>query len=139
LLLDRRYFISFRNCPNNKCFLAIVLDSVTFTYLLKFSSMGFFYLNSKANYSLLSSSKKRMKLTILSIIFTQDSEFRLFFGRIENIKICFRDLLTFKRQKISKADRCTRLRFIHKNHKHQQSSIAKKEKNPWVVINCCFL
>ena len=39
--------------------------------------------------------KNRTKLTILSNFSTQDSEFRSFFGRIEDTTICFRDLLTF--------------------------------------------
>ena len=34
-------------------------------------------------------------LLILSIFSTQDSEFRSFFGRIEETINCFRDLLTF--------------------------------------------
>ena len=55
-------------------------------------------------YGLLNSHKKRTKLTILSIFFTQDSELRSFFGRIKEIINCFRDLLTFnwrnKRDKI---------------------------------------
>ena len=51
---------------------------------------------SKANYGVLNSSKKRTKLTILSKEDAQDSEFRSFFGRIEDTIICFRDLLTFK-------------------------------------------
>jgi hypothetical protein len=41
------------------------------------------------------SQKNRTKLTILSILLTQDSEFRLFFGRIQETINCFRDLLTF--------------------------------------------
>ena len=36
-----------------------------------------------------------MKLTILSTEGAQDSEFRSFFGRIQDATICFRDLLTF--------------------------------------------
>ena len=36
-----------------------------------------------------------MKLTILSISFTQDSEFPLFFGKTEETIICLRDCLTF--------------------------------------------
>ena len=32
---------------------------------------------------------------MLSIFFTQDSEFRSFFGRIDETINCFRDLLTF--------------------------------------------
>ena len=51
---------------------------------------------SKAIYGLLNSSRRRTKLTILSIFFTQDSEFRSFFGRIEETINCFRDLLTFR-------------------------------------------
>ena len=50
---------------------------------------------SKAGYGFLNSSKKRTKLTILSIFFTQDSEFLSFFGRIEVAINCFRHLLTF--------------------------------------------
>ena len=45
---------------------------------------------SKVSYGLLNSSKKRTKLTIL-----RKEEFRLVFGRIEDAKNCFRDLLTF--------------------------------------------
>ena len=41
-------------------------------------------------FGLLDSPKKRMKLTTLSIFFTQDSEFSSFFGRIqETIYIAF--------------------------------------------------
>ena len=36
-----------------------------------------------------------MKLTILNTFFTQDSDFRLFFGRIEEAMNYFWDLLTF--------------------------------------------
>ena len=50
----------------------------------------------KANYEILSSSKKRTKLTILSTEGAQDSEFRSFFGRIQDAIIWFRDLLTFR-------------------------------------------
>ena len=39
-----------------------------------------------------------MKLTIPSIFFTQDSEFRSFFGRIEKTIIFFRDCLIFRGQ-----------------------------------------
>ena len=40
--------------------------------------------------------KKRVKLTILSIFFNQNSsEFCLIFGRIEETIICFRNSLTF--------------------------------------------
>ena len=43
--------------------------------------------------------KKRTKLfTILSTEDAQDSEFRSFFGRIEDTINCFRDLLTFKKE-----------------------------------------
>ena len=38
-----------------------------------------------------------MKLTILSTEGAQDSEFHSFFWRIRDAKICFRDLMTFKR------------------------------------------
>ena len=48
----------------------------------------------KANYGFFNSSKKRTKLTILSREDAQDSEFRSFFGRIEDTINCFRDLLT---------------------------------------------
>ena len=49
----------------------------------------FFYLSkgqkiSKANHGVLNSPKKRTKLTILSREDAQDSEFRSFFGRIED-------------------------------------------------------
>ena len=44
----------------------------------------------------LNSSKKRTKLTQEE---AQDSEFRSFFGRIEETIICFRDLLTFRKRK----------------------------------------
>ena len=50
---------------------------------------------SKANYGALNSPKKRTKLTILSKENSQDSEFGSFFGRIEEIIICFRECLTF--------------------------------------------
>ena len=50
---------------------------------------------SKANYGFLNSSKKQLKLTILSKEDAQDSEFSLFFGKIEETTNCFRDLLTF--------------------------------------------
>ena len=50
---------------------------------------------SKAIYGLLDSPQKQTKLTILSIFFTQDSELRLFLGRIQETINCFRDLLTF--------------------------------------------
>ena len=50
---------------------------------------------SRANYVFLNSPKKRTKLTILTKEDAQDSEFRSFFGRIEDTKNCFRDLLTF--------------------------------------------
>ena len=50
---------------------------------------------SKAIYGLLNSSKKQTKLTILNIFSTQNSEFRSFYGRIENTIICFLNLLTF--------------------------------------------
>ena len=39
--------------------------------------------------------QKQTKLTILSKEYAQDSEFRLFFGRIEETTYCLRDLLTF--------------------------------------------
>ena len=51
----------------------------------------------KKKYGVLDSSKKQMKLTILSTEGAQDSEFRSFFGRIQDATICFRDLLTFRR------------------------------------------
>ena len=50
---------------------------------------------SKANYGFLNSSKETTKLTILIKKDAQDSEFCLFFGRIEDTIICFRDFLTF--------------------------------------------
>ena len=50
----------------------------------------------KAIYGVLNSSKKRTKLTILSIFFTQDSEFRSFLGIIEKTIICLGDCLTFR-------------------------------------------
>ena len=50
---------------------------------------------SRKKYGVLDSSKKRTKLTILSTEGAQDSEFRSFFGRIEDTIICFRDCLTF--------------------------------------------
>ena len=50
---------------------------------------------SKANYGFLNSPKKGTKLTILSKEDPQDSEFRSFFGRIENPINCFRDFVTF--------------------------------------------
>ena len=46
---------------------------------------------------LLSSPKKRTKLTILSKEDAQDSEFCSFFGRIKDTINCFQDLLTFTR------------------------------------------
>ena len=46
-------------------------------------------------YGLLNSHKKRTKLTILSIFFTQDSEFCSFLGIIEKTIICLGDFLTF--------------------------------------------
>ena len=51
-------------------------------------------------YGVLDSSKKRTKLTILSTEGAQDSEFRSFFGRIENTINCFWDLLTFSWTKL---------------------------------------
>ena len=57
-------------------------------------------MNTKANlekkYGVLNSSKIGTKLTILSTESAQDSEFCLFFGRIQDAMICFRHLLTFK-------------------------------------------
>ena len=50
---------------------------------------------SRKKYDVLDSSKKQMKLTILSTEGVQDSEFHLFFGRIQDAIICFRDILTF--------------------------------------------
>ena len=50
---------------------------------------------SKANYGFLNSPKKRTELTILSEEDPRDSEFPLFFGRIEDTINCFQDLLTF--------------------------------------------
>ena len=50
---------------------------------------------SKANYGFLNSPKNRTNLAILSKEHAQDSEFCSFFGRIEETKIYFRDLLTF--------------------------------------------
>ena len=44
---------------------------------------------SKANYGFLNSVKKRAQLTILSEEEAQDSEIRLFFGRIEDTINCF--------------------------------------------------
>ena len=49
---------------------------------------------SKANYGVLNSCKKRTKLTILSKEDDQTSEFCSFYGRIEEILNCSRDLLT---------------------------------------------
>ena len=43
----------------------------------------------RAIFGLLNSPKKRWKLTFLSLFSTQDSEFRLFFGRVEDTIICF--------------------------------------------------
>ena len=51
--------------------------------------------NLKKKYGVLDISKKQTKLTILSTEGAQDSEFRLFFGRIQDAIIYFRDLLTF--------------------------------------------
>ena len=51
--------------------------------------------NLEKKYGVLDSSKKRTKFTILSTEGAQDNEFRLFFGRIQDAIICFRDLLTF--------------------------------------------
>ena len=50
---------------------------------------------SKAIYGLINFPKKWLKLTIPSIFSTKDSECISFFGRIEEIVICLRDLLTF--------------------------------------------
>ena len=44
---------------------------------------------SEANYGFLNSSKKRTKLTMLSVENAQDSEFCSFFGRNEDTKNCF--------------------------------------------------
>ena len=46
-------------------------------------------------YGLLDTPKKLTKFTILSIFFTQDSEFCSFFGRIQETINYFPDLLTF--------------------------------------------
>ena len=48
-----------------------------------------------ANYGVLSSPEERTKLIIRSRVDAQDSEFHSFFGRIEDTKNYFRDLLTF--------------------------------------------
>ena len=56
---------------------------------------------SKANYGVLISSKKRTKLIILTREDAQDSEFRSFFGRIEETIYCFRDLLTFRQNPLT--------------------------------------
>ena len=53
---------------------------------------------SKANYGVLKSPKKRMKLTILSIFSSQDSDFCSFSWRIKEAINCFWDLLTFNSQ-----------------------------------------
>ena len=58
---------------------------------------------SKANCSVLNSSKKQTKLTRLSKDDTPNSELHLFLGRIEGTINCLRDLLTFKVQQ-SKAN-----------------------------------
>ena len=55
---------------------------------------------SKANYDVLNSSKKRSKHTQDSILV----EFCSFFGRIKDIIICFRDLLTFNKCQIDSED-----------------------------------
>ena len=54
---------------------------------------------SKTNYDVLNSSKKRMKLAILSRKDAQDSEICLFIGRFAETINCFRDLLTYRRQR----------------------------------------
>ena len=69
-----------------------------FSYHLVFHPVCKGQIISKANYAVLNSSKKRTKLTTLSIYFTEDSEFPSFFGRIEETINCFRDLLTFSTQ-----------------------------------------
>ena len=50
---------------------------------------------SKTSNCFLNSPKKRTKLTILSKKEAQDSDFRSFFGRIEDTINCLRDSLTF--------------------------------------------
>jgi hypothetical protein len=45
--------------------------------------------------------KKRTELSILGKEHAQDSEFRTFFGRIEETIICFRNLLTFIQSQVS--------------------------------------
>ena len=50
---------------------------------------------SKENYDIINCFKKRTKLTIQSKEDPQESEFRSFFGRIEDTINCFCDLMTF--------------------------------------------
>ena len=52
--------------------------------------------NLEKKYGVLDFSKKRTKFTNLSTKGAQDSEFCLFFGRIQDEIVCCRDLLTFK-------------------------------------------
>ena len=81
---------------------------ILFSWLTNFSqlSKGNFIIDlvtkgqkiSKANYGVLNSSKKRTILTKYPELSREDaqySEFRSFFGRIEETINCFRDLLTF--------------------------------------------
>ena len=87
-------------CPSIKkstirCFFELFVQKVfetnlNFRHQLKVSKYQ------KQFYVLPNFPKKQTKLTILSIFFTQDSEFRSFFGRIEESINCFRDLLTLR-------------------------------------------
>ena len=51
-------------------------------------------------------SQKWTRLTILSREDAQDSKFRSFFGRIEEIIICFRDLVTFRKKPVFPGTQC---------------------------------
>jgi hypothetical protein len=56
-----------------------------------------------------------MKLTILSTEGAQDSEFRSFFGRIQDTIICFRDLLTFNQKSMPNLPRCQEIQIECQN------------------------
>ena len=92
---------------------------------------------SKTNYDVLNSSKKRMKLAILSRKDAQDSEICLFIGRFAETINCFRDLLTYRRPR----NKSFSPFFIAERECHSNLDCAyltNKKENAISIWLCCI-
>jgi hypothetical protein len=79
-------------CKNSPLRLVTIMAKLIMEFQVRGAKLKVY--KSRKEYGVLDSSKKRTKLTILSTEGAQDSEFRSFFGRIQDAIICLRDLVS---------------------------------------------